>query len=79
MDELLYDKTIKTLVKHPNKRLSFADAFSIITISELGINYLATYDERSFKGLINNIIGNEYSKILPKEEIDRILKEINYK
>lgn len=79
MDELLYDKTIKTLVKHPNKRLSFVDAFSIITISELGINYLATYDERSFKGLINNIIGNEYSKILPKEEIDRILKEINYK
>ena len=79
MDETAYNEAIKILKKYSDKQLSFADAFSINVLSELKINYLATYDERSFKGIINKIIGNKYAKTLTKKELERILAKIQLK
>ena len=75
MDQTTYDDVIETLKQYPNKQLSFVDAFSIKVLSNFRINYLATYDERSFKRIINNIIGRGYFKTLTRKEQEKILKE----
>ena len=75
MDQTTYDDIIKIFKRYHDKPLSFVDAFSMKITSDLGINYLATYDERSFKGIANNIIGRGYFKVLTKEEQEKILKE----
>ena len=45
-------------------------------MSELGINDLATYDSRSFIGLVNEMRGTNYFESLSKEEKNAIRKNI---
>ena len=73
VDEELYRATIEVLRKYRDKPLSFADANIIATMSALGIEHLASYDERSFQGLVASIIGRDYSRVLTEEELNRIL------
>jgi hypothetical protein len=68
--------------KHSHKfrenfpRLSFCDATTIVILNDLGIRILASYDERSFKGLVDEIYGFDYFESLPKEENTQIRKKI---
>jgi len=56
------------------KGFSYTDAITVAVIREYGINYLLTYDERSFTGLVENIVGIDYWSTLTREEQNRILK-----
>lgn len=56
------------------KGFSYTDAITVAVIREYGINYLLTYDERSFTGLVENIVGVDYWSTLTREEQNRILK-----
>ncbi len=73
VDEELYRATIEVLRKYWDKPLSFTDANIIATMNVLGIEYLASYDDRSFQGLVTNMVGRDYSKTLAEEELSRIL------
>lgn len=56
------------------KGLSYTDAVTIVLIKSHKIDYLLSYDLRSFKGLVENIIGPGYWHTIPKEEKKQILK-----
>ena len=76
MDEETYEEAVKVLTKYSDRKLSFTDSLTIVFSEKLGIDYLATFDERSFKNLIKNLVGKEYSKLIPESELDRILREV---
>ena len=76
MDEETYEEAVKVLTKYSDRKLSFTDSLTIVFSEKLGIDYLATFDERSFKNLIRNLVGKEYSKLIPESELDRILREM---
>jgi len=57
VDEPILRKSLKLLVKIP-ERLSLCDAASIVLIEDLGIGVLASFDLKSFSGLVANIIGD---------------------
>ena len=76
MDEETYEEAVKVLTKYSDRKLSFTDSLTIVFSEKLGIDYLATFDERSFKNLIKNLVGKEYSKLIPESELDRILREM---
>ena len=65
-------KGVKNVLrKYSERKLSFTDAFIIYIVERYGMKFLASYDKRSFSGIID-IIGLEYAKSLPKEELRRI-------
>jgi len=76
LDEALYDGVIRVLKDHTNRVLSFTDAFLLLLLNELKIDFLATYDERSFTGLAGGIIGRGYAKELPESEVKKILARV---
>ncbi len=69
-----YHNVFEILRRYSDKKLSFADAFLINTSESYKINNLASYDERSFAGIIKNIIGKNYAKTLKDDEVERIMK-----
>lgn len=56
------------------KGLSYTDAVTAALIKSHKIDYLLSYDLRSFKGLVENIIGPGYWHTIPKQEKKQILK-----
>ena len=71
VDEPILRKSLKLLVKIP-ERLSLCDAASIVLIEDLGIGVLASFDLKSFSGLVANIIGKGYYASLSDEEKKRV-------
>jgi len=74
-DEWLYQKTIKVLSRYREKNLSFTDASIIATLINFKISLLATYDERSYSGIVSNVIGREYSQTIPSNELKKAQEE----
>lgn len=56
------------------KGFSYTDAVTVTVIREYGIDYLLSYDTRSFTGLVDNIIGTNYWDTLPARERERIAR-----
>jgi len=56
------------------KGLSYTDAVTAATVQTYQISFLLTYDQRSFKGIIDNIVGPNYWQTIPAEERKQILK-----
>ncbi|RLE62463.1 MAG: hypothetical protein DRJ38_09565 [Thermoprotei archaeon] len=79
LDKELYDGVIEVFKKYADRKLSFADAFTIYAVDKLDIGRLATYDERSFSGIVEEIVGKDYVEMLGKEELERILTKIGLK
>lgn len=71
-----YESTVRLFRKH-FKRLSFCDASTITAMDALNISNLATYDKRSFTGLVGLIYGDKDFESLSdsdKTEIRKLLK-----
>lgn len=78
VDNEFFSEIIKILKRYQNKKLSFTDA-SLIYISEsYRIDNLASYDERSFVGIVRNILGKNYAKTLNESEVERIMKSVEF-
>jgi len=73
VDDYIFKESLKTMIKYINK-LSLTDAALLIIMNEFGIEHLASYDVRSFKGHVDNIIGINYYEKLSSEE-KKIVKE----
>ncbi|RLG74506.1 MAG: hypothetical protein DRO23_06565 [Thermoprotei archaeon] len=73
VDNYIFKESLKTMIKYIDK-LSLTDAALLIIMNEFGIEYLASYDVRSFKGLVGNIIGINYYEKLSSEE-KKIIEE----
>jgi len=71
IDESIFRKALELLIEMP-ERLSLCDAASVVLIKELNIRTLASFDLRSFSGLVANIIGKGYYASLSDEEKKRI-------
>lgn len=71
VDEPIFRKALKLLIEMP-KRLSLCDAAIIVIIEELDIRTLASFNLRSFSGLVANIIGKGYYASLSDKEKERI-------
>ena len=66
-----YRKALDLFKKMYNK-LSLTDAALITVLREWNLEYLATFDERSFSSLVKNTIGRGYFDSLPIEEKKRL-------
>ncbi|HEW93583.1 MAG TPA: PIN domain-containing protein [Thermoprotei archaeon] len=76
VDESIFKEALKLLSKKP-KRLSLCDAASIILMEKLDIKVLASFDLKSFRGLVPNIIGKGYYASLSDAEKKHIKSLIN--
>ena len=56
------------------KGFSYTDAITVAVMKEFMIDYLLSYDIRSFQGLIDNIVGPNYWQMLSSTEKEEILK-----
>ncbi|MCD6278454.1 MAG: PIN domain-containing protein [Desulfurococcales archaeon] len=56
------------------KGFSYTDAVTTVALRKFRIDYLLSFDVRSFAGLVSSIVGPNYWESLPKEEQDRILE-----
>jgi len=75
LDEWLYQETVRVLSRYREKNLSFTDASIIATLINFRISLLATYDERSYSGIVANVIGREYSQTIPSNELKKAQEE----
>ncbi len=74
-DREIEEKALRIFKENISRKgFSYTDAITVAVIREYGINYLLTYDERSFTGLVENIVGIDYWSTLTREEQNRILK-----
>jgi len=73
LDEEGYGRVLEILKKYSDRKLSFTDASLVYILENYGIGNMASYDERSFSGLVARILGKNYANTLPKEEVDRII------
>jgi len=71
VDEPIFRKALELLIEMP-ERLSLCDAASVVLIREFNIGVLASFDLRSFSGLVANIIGKGYYASLSDEEKKRV-------
>ena len=76
VDEPIFKEAFKLLVEKP-EQLSLCDAASIILMKKLDIKVLASFDLRSFRGLVPNIIGKGYYVSLSDVEKKHIKSLIN--
>ena len=56
------------------KGLSYTDAITVALIKNQEIEFLLSYDLRSFENLVENVIGPNYWNVIPVEERRQILK-----
>ncbi len=70
-----YGRTVETL-RQNFPRLGMCDSATIVLMSSLGIQRLASYDERSFEGLAQDIRGRNYFESLPKADQATIRRKI---
>lgn len=63
------------LERYKERKLSFTDAFIVYMVKKYGIKFLASYDNRSFSGIIETI-GVDYAESLPKKELERMFRII---
>ena len=78
LDKEVEEKALRIFRENISRKgFSYTDAITVATIKEYGIDYLLTYDVRSFSGLVDKIIGANYWNTLSKDERDRILALIN--
>jgi len=73
LDEEGYSRVLEILEKYSDRKLSFTDASLVYILENYGIENMASYDEKSFSGLVARILGKSYANTLPKEEIYRII------
>jgi len=73
LDEEGYSIVLEILKKYSDRKLSFTDASLVYILENYGIENMASYDEKSFSGLVARILGKSYANTLPKEEIYRII------
>ncbi|MCD6457764.1 MAG: PIN domain-containing protein [Thermoproteales archaeon] len=73
LDEEGYSRVLEILEKYSDRKLSFTDASLVYILENYGIENMASYDERSFSGLVARILGKNYANTLSKEEVDRII------
>ncbi len=67
-------KALKILRENIGKKgFSYTDALTVVVFRELELDYLLTYDLRSFSGLVDNIIGPGYWQTIPVDEKRQIL------
>jgi len=74
LDHKVYDNIFEILRRYSDRKISFTDAFLIHASESYRIDNLASYDERSFSGIIKNILGKNYAKTLKEDEVERIMK-----
>lgn len=63
-------------MRHNFPRLSMCDSATIVLINSLGIQRLASYDERIFEGLVPDILGRNYFDSLTKLDQAKIQRQI---
>ena len=63
---------MEILKKYRDRNLSFTDAFIIYVAESYKLEIIASYDEKSFSGIIK-VIGREYAKNLSEKELKRII------
>jgi uncharacterized protein len=73
--EELFELSVETLRQNFPK-LSMCDSATIVLMNSLGIQSIASYDERSFEGLVQGIRGRNYFASLPKLDQAMIRKKI---
>lgn len=77
VDERIFEKTCEIFEKYHEKAgLSFTDASTIALLREADIEFLASFDSRSFEGIVEWRIGENFWSSLTEEEKERIKKEI---
>lgn len=73
VDEDMETMALEFFEKNIGKKgFSYTDATTVIVIDSLNIDYLLTFDLRSFGGLVRSIVGPGYWNTLTPEEKDRI-------
>lgn len=76
VDEECYESALK-LFRKEFKRLSFCDSGTIVAMNELSISSLASYDTRSFAGLVAaDIYGKKYFVSLNEKDAADVRKKI---
>ena len=58
------------------KGFSYTDAVTVAAVRRFRIDYLLSFDLRSFYGLVDNIVGSNYWQTLSKAEKERILNMV---
>ena len=71
VDEPIFRKAVGLLIEMP-ERLSLCDAASVVLTRELNIRTLASFDLRSFSGLVAHIVGKGYYVSLSDEEREKV-------
>lgn len=72
LDNISFKETVDVLKKYRDRNLSFTDAFIVYIAESYKLGNIASYDERSFSGIIK-VIGREYAKNLSEKELKRII------
>ncbi|WXG41514.1 MAG: PIN domain-containing protein [Candidatus Freyarchaeum deiterrae] len=75
VDEELYEGAVNIFSKYRERELSLTDASIIAVMMKLKIGMLATYDERSFGGIVESVVGSKYSQTISQSELEKTLKE----
>jgi hypothetical protein len=77
IDERIFEESCKIFEKYHEKiGLSFTDATTIAIIEMLEIEYIASFDSRSFDGILKNRVGEGFWKGLGKGEREEILNRL---
>jgi len=81
IDEEIERKSLEMFKQNIDRKgFSYTDAITVITIRDFNIKTLLTYDLRSFRKLVENIVGPNYWQTLSRAEQERIFELIkNYK
>ena len=77
VDEPIFRKALELLIEMP-ERLSLCDAASVVLIRELNIGVLASFDLRSFSGLVANIIGKGYYYTSLSDEEKKRVEQLSW-
>ena len=67
VDQENYERALETM-RENFPRLSMCDAATIVLLNSLGILSLASYDERSFQGMVHDVRGSNYFDSLAKPD-----------
>jgi hypothetical protein len=78
IDGEIFERSCKIFEKyHEKPGLSFTDAATISVMKSLELDALASFDERSFEGIIDQRVGKDFWSSLSEGERKQIEKTIN--